>query len=369
MKVVHLTSVHAPSDVRIFHKECKTLADAGYRVALVTAHEHADAADGVQVKCLPQAPGRAARITWTSGRILRQALREDADVYHFHDPELIPVGLCLKLLRRRVIYDVHEDVPRQILSKEWIYPRLRSAIAAAMAGLERLSERWFDGIVVANPAVAPRFRADKTVVVPNYPILEEFDLAEGTQPYCERAPLVAYVGGMTRVRGIQEMVQAVDMLPETLGATLHLAGTFAEAGLEAHCRALPEWRRVVYIGWQSRAEVAALLRRARVGLVVLHPLPNYKEAYAIKMFEYMAAALPVVASDFPLWREIVDGADCGLLVNPMDPQAIATALEWLLTHPDEAAAMGERGRQAVVTTYNWTAAANELLAFYERLLA
>jgi glycosyltransferase involved in cell wall biosynthesis len=367
MKVVHLTSVHPALDARIFHKECRTIADAGYDVVLLASGEGGEAANGVRIKLAPAAGGRLARMTRTTTWMLRQALAENADVYHFHDPELIPLGLCLKLAGRRVVYDVHEDVPTQILSKSWIAPRYRRGIATMAAGSERIGEWCFDGLVAATPGIARRFPANKTVVVQNFPLLREFDASQDVAPYLKREPVVAYVGGMTTVRGTLEMIKAITLLPARNGLRLSLAGSFQEAELEATCRAMPGWSRVEFLGWRSRIEIAALLGRARIGLVVLHPIANYLDAYPVKLFEYMAAGLPVVASDFPLWRDIVDG--CGLLVDPFDAAAIARAIEWLLAHPEEAAAMGARGRTAVMTRYNWDTEGKKLLRFYRRLAA
>lgn len=114
--------------------------------------------------------------------------------------------------------------------------------------------------------------------------------------------------------------------------------------------------------------MGALLGHARIGLVLLHPTPNYYDALPVKLFEYMSAGVPVIASDFPLWRKIIEGAGCGLVADPLDPHAIASAIEWLLTHPDEAEAMGKRGQEAVRKLYNWEHEAKALINFYERLL-
>jgi len=205
------------------------------------------------------------------------------------------------------------------------------------------------------------------VVIQNFPKLEEFARVEG-EPYEKRPPWVAYVGGLTPIRGALEMVAAMSELPEELGAELVLAGNFDPSELEQELRSLPGWRRVRYLGWLDRPRVAELLGKVRAGLVVLHPTKNYREALPVKMFEYMAAGLPVIASDFPLWREIVAGEGVGLLVDPLDPKAIATAIAWVLEHPDEARAMGERGRKAVLERYNWDQEKKKLLALYGELV-
>ena len=299
--------------------------------------------------------------------VLHAALAEDADLYHFHDPELIPVGLWLKARGKRVLYDVHEHVPQQIRAKTWISPWLRRPMSAGMVAIEGGSTRLFDGVVAATPTIASRFPADKTVTVQNFPIVGEFRQRAGV-PYRQRAATVAYVGGLTAQRGAWEMVRAMGCLPEGLGARLQLAGAFQPEQLQGELEAAPAWPLVDCAGWLSRGEVADFLGRARIGMVTLHPLPNYQDAYPIKLFEYMAAGIPVVASDFPLWRRIVEDAGCGLLADPLDPNAIAAAIQWLLEHEDEAEAMGRRGQRAVIEQYNWDVEAKKLLDFYHSLL-
>jgi glycosyltransferase involved in cell wall biosynthesis len=365
MKIAHLTSVHQPFDTRILYKEAATLAAAGHEVVLVAAAAEDTTVQGVRIRAVGRKRGRWHRMTGTGLAVLRAALAERADVYHFHDPEMIPAGLWLKAMGKRVIYDVHEDVPAQILSKAWIRPWLRRMVARAVGTLERLGAGWFDGVIVANPPHQVRFPRRKTEVVRNLPILEEFAEA-GSVPYATRAPAVVYVGEMTRTRGVEEMVRAIELLPEESEAKLWLAGKFGDPEPETACRALPGWSRVDFLGWQSRAEVAALLRRARVGLVLLHPTAQYRTPYPVKVFEYMAAGLPVVASDLPPSREVIEDAGCGLLVAPLDPAAAAQAIQWLLDHPDEAEKMAVRGRQAVLERYNWASEGQKLVRYYEQ---
>lgn len=371
-KVVHLTSAHDAGDVRILHRQCQTLTAAGYDVVLIAPGEDPGAEGalaatdfaGVRLHPVPPARSRRGRMTRTVWKVGRAALAEAADLYHLHDPELLPVGLLLRLLGRRVIYDAHEDLPRQILAKDWLPCWLRPPVALATACFEAVAARCLSGVVAATPAIARRFPRRGTALVQNFPPCSEF--AAG-RPHSRRAPLIAYTGGISRHQGAAAMLAAVARLPERLRARLIIAGTFAPPELEGEIRRQPGWRRVVYRGWQPRAGVRAILARARVGLVVDQPIPNYLDSYSTKLFEYMAAGLPVVASDFPLWREIVDGAGCGLLVNPEDPTAIAAALQYLLERPKAAAAMGRRGRAAVLQRYNWEQQAARLLALYARL--
>lgn len=366
-RVVHMTSAHRVPDTRIFLKECRALSDAGYEVVLIAQHEIDEDQYGVRIKAIPSPCSRFARMLGTSTKILRRAFAERADIYHFHDPELIPAGILLRLAGKRVVYDVHENVTKQILSKAWVRSGLRRPVSRLIHYLEWAGACVFSGIIAATPAIATQFPPRKTVVVQNFPILDELTIPDPT-PYAERPPWIAYVGGISAIRGIREMVTAVGKLPIDCESRFKLIGSFVPESLRNEIETLPGWGHVDYLGWQSRLEVAAVLDQSRIGLVLFHPSPNHIEAQPNKLFEYMSAGLPVIASDFPLWRQIILGASCGVVVDPLDPDAIADAIQWLLENPVEAQRMGERGRRAVLETYNWTAEAQHLLQFYREVL-
>jgi glycosyltransferase involved in cell wall biosynthesis len=362
-KVAHVTSVHLPIDTRIFHKECKTLQKAGYQVVLIVPHHADEVIDDVQIRAVPKPKGRMERMVRTVWQVYQAALREKAQVYHFHDPELIPVGLLLKLKGKKVIYDVHEDLPRQILSKEWIPKWLRKGISFAAEILEGLGARFFDKIITVTPTIAVRFPADKTVMVKNFPLVDEWAV-DSPMPYAKRPKRVAYVaGGITVHRGLREMVQAMGTLQEELETRLVLAGKISPPALRNE--SLTGWDRVEEVGFLDRTGVRELLSRVRAGLVTHHPIVNYVDSLPVKMFEYMAAGIPVIASRFPLWREFIEGRECGICVDPLNPLEIANAIEWLMEHPEEARGMGENGRKAVLEMYNWDVEAGKLLSVYK----
>lgn len=367
-RAVHLTTVHPPFDTRIFHKECKTLAKAGYEVVLIAPHDRDETIKDVKIRAVPKPKGRRERMTRTAWRVYCVALQEKADLYHFHDPELIPIGLLLRARGKRVIYDVHEDAPRQLLSKFWLPRWSRKVLAWITEAVEDLSARAFDGLVAATPTIAQRFPDQKTVTVQNFPTLDELMPSQTLDTAQEHPPLIVYVGGISTTRGIKEMVQAMSLLPESQHVRLILAGLFQPPELEAELRQMPGWERVQFLGWQDHQRVAQLLSKAQIGLVILHPIINYLDSYPVKLFEYMAAGLPVIASNFPLWKEIVEGNECGLTVDPLNPKEIAKTIEYLLDNPDERRKMGENGRRAVLEKYNWDNESKKLLALYERVL-
>jgi glycosyltransferase involved in cell wall biosynthesis len=299
------------------------------------------------------------RVAWS---VYRAAVRERAGIYQLHDPELLWVGALLRLRGFRVIYDVHEDVPKQILSKPWIPPWARPAVARAVAAVEHLVPRVVDGIVAATPSIARKFPAGKTVVVQNFPEAHFLRIDGAAPPLAERADAFVYTGGLMAVQGVREMAQAFALLPD--GMTGTVAGTFHTPELEAEIAATPGWRRVRYLGRVPRPDVARAIDRARAGIVLNHPTPNYVDAYPTKMFEYMARGLPVVCSNFPLWEGIVTSADCGIAVDPRSPAAIAAAIRRLNDEPELARRLGENGRRAIAERYNWEAELRKLEALY-----
>lgn len=365
-RIVHLSNVHPATDTRIFEKECQSLVKAGYDVTLIARAGNDAVIKGVRVRALRGSNGnRFKRMTRGAWNLTRMAFAEHGDAYHFHDPELIPVGLLLKLCGKRVIYDVHENVAKQMQSKFWIPSRLRTPIARTVRMLEKAAAGRFDGIVVATPGIAEVFPGSKTVVVQNYALLEEF-ITIDSHDYVDRNRIAAYVGGLTRARGIVEMVDAMRFAGAN--ASLFVGGVFAPPELKTELETRPGYKHVSYLGWLSREEIRNVLSKSRLGLLVLHPEPNYLDAYPVKLFEYMAAGLPVIASNFPFWEQFVKDQGAGLMVDPLDPDAIANAIVWLLDHPEEADAMGQRGRQAVLAEYNWDQEAQKLLDMYSNIL-
>lgn len=365
-KIVHLTSAHGPFDVRIFHKECKSLAAAGYDITLIVPHDCDTSSGGVNIRSVPRLTGRLNRMTRTVLAVYRVALRERADVYHFHDPELMPAGLLLKLTGAKVIFDVHEDYYASIKDKLWINRFLRQAVAIGFRCVETVHCAAFDRVAAATPAIATRYKPAKTRLVQNFPWREELSHGDNSSQ-SDRGPIALYAGLIDRRRCLEEMVQAAAIVNETREAKVILAGPSSPEDNKFLAAATTQGY-VEYLGVLGRAELATQMARARMGLVLFYPIQNHVNAQPNKLFEYMSAGLPVVASAFPLWREIVEGHKCGLVVDPLSPREIAQAIAWILDHPAEAEEMGRNGRQAVAKIYNWESEAVGLVSMYRELL-
>jgi glycosyltransferase involved in cell wall biosynthesis len=367
MKIAHLSSVHPAGDPRITVKECGALASAGHDVVLVCPHPNDDVVNGIRIHAISKRRGRLSRFLMGTWDVWRSAIREKADVYHLHDPELLFVGGVLRLGGAVVIYDVHEDLPRQILAKPWIPAPLRRSVSSLATFLESLLARAVSGVVAATPQIGARFKSRRMVVVQNFAIADELAVPDAL-PHDKRPATFAYIGGIAAIRGVYEMIDAVRRLPPELDARLTLAGLLSHDRLRRELASSPGWGLVDYVGWQTRAEIAKHLHRARAGLLLLHPTANYLESYPVKAFEYMTAGLPLIVSDFPLWRELFESVGCAIFVNPRDPAEIAAAMEWVLRNPSAAEQMGAKGRVAVRVRFNWQAEAAKLLKFYDMLV-
>lgn len=219
-RICHMTSAHPWNDIRIFVKECQSLSSAGYEVYLVCEgidHEE----NGVHVVgCGEKPESRRKRMREFARKVYERAVALDCDVYHFHDPELLPYGVKLKQLGKKVIFDSHEDVPGQILDKEWLPSWVRKLVSVVYKIYETNCVKKFDAVVTATPHIADKFkgRCSKVVVINNYPKLD--DIVFHDTPFEQRESIVCYAGGISEIRGEKIMVRAM----ENNEGTLILAG-------------------------------------------------------------------------------------------------------------------------------------------------
>lgn len=367
-RVAHLTSVHPRHDIRIFWKECRSLAASGYSVFLVVADGGGDEVkDGVSiVDAGAHQGGRLSRMTKSARRVLIKAIELEADLYHLHDPELLPIAVRLKALGKKVIFDSHEDFPADILTKPYLGYFSRLAVSKMFAFYERYVCGRLDYVISATPAIAEKFRSINctSLDINNYPLLEELD---ELLPWESDRSAVCYIGAMTTVRGVPELV---DAMAETKSeARLALVGKFTEVIAGERCKESPGWNAVDDHGFVGRGEVREIMSRSVAGVVTFLPAPNHVDAQPNKMFEYMSAGIPVIGSNFPLWQTIIEGNRCGICVDPAAPAEIAAAIDHLFTHQSEAREMGERGRAAVLEKYNWDSEGAKLISLYQKILS
>lgn len=370
MTILHISTVHPRDDSRIRSKELNSLAAAfpGKVAFFVQDGLGNDMCSTHGVRIVDTGPRlpRLRRIVVGGARMFRAVIAARPTIVHFHDPELLPWALLLKLWGIKIVYDVHEDVPQQVKHTPGLNRFARKILPPFVTIAEWVGAKILDGIVVPTPTIGDRFPPRKTALVRNFPLLDELH-TPAARPMQDRPKQFAYVGYISVVRNIFGMMKAVAQMPDP-DVRLRLVGSFALMETELQAKALPEWSRVTFDGWASREGVASAMADARAGLVLLLPIEHEMLTYPIKLFEYMAAGIPIIASDFPVWREFVEEAGCGLVVDPQDSDAVVAAMQWILSNPEQAQDMGLRGRKAVEEKLNWEREAETLVAFYRQSL-
>jgi len=366
MKITHLTSAHPRYDTRIFVKECCSLAKIEhYEVNLIVADGLGDECKaGVNFYDVGKEKIRFNRILKTTKNIFYKALELESDIYHLHDPELIPIGLKLRKLGKKVIFDAHEDLPKQLLAKPYLNEMIKRILSVVVGKYEKYACKKFNYVVSATPYIRDKFLMfTKSVDINNYPVVEELS---NNVKWEERKNQVCYVGVIAKIRGNLENVEAMAYVNSDI--LLKFAGMTYEESFFKELESNKNWSRVEFVGKLDRKGVKSLLQESKIGLVTLHPTINYRDALPVKMFEYMIAGIPVIASNFQILKDIIDKEQCGICVDPMDSMAIGKAIEYLITHDENAKKMGELGKKAVLEKYNWNIEEKKLLNLYKEIL-
>lgn len=364
IKICHITTVHPRNDIRIFHKECLSLASL-FEVCLIVADGKGDSIqnDIHLFDIYNGKKSRVGRMLLNTRRAYRKALDLDCSIYHFHDPEFLFCALRLHKKGKKVIYDVHEDLPKQVLSKSYLNSTVRKILSKLILIIEKYISCKLTAIITATPGINERFNgySRNSIVVNNYPKLQEFVLRpDKTLKQNE----ICYAGSITQIRGIEELIDSI----ENISIRLNLAGKFESDSFRDKLMNKPAWVKVNYLGVISPREVYEVMRRSFAGISTLYPEPNYLTSQATKIYEYMYAGIPVIASDFPLWKEFIEKYKCGVCVDPKNTNEIAEAIIFLKNNPEVAETMGNNGRQAVTEEFSWKNEEMKLLKLYLKIL-
>jgi glycosyltransferase involved in cell wall biosynthesis len=367
----HFSTAHAQIKSRSFHRQCMPLAETGMNIRYVTPANITGQRDGVDFVPL-QRPRRGLRSLFSLPTLVRILLQQNANLYHFQDPELLPLALAMKLIfKKRVVYDAYEDFPSMALNKRSLPRFLRPLAAKAVAAVERLAANYFDGVMTADPLTLRRFAhvgKSRKLVFFNFPHLGLFPPPQAQSKKFD----VVYRGGLSARAGTLVLLEAMRLLAD-IGkpSTLLLIGYFDDAIFECELheriRDLGLSANVELRGRMKHEEMTQALSEARIGVSPLQDIPKFRLNIPVKIFEYWACGLPVVASDLPPMRPFFRNVDGGVLCRPGDAAELAQSIRWLLDHPQAAARMGQLGRSAIVQRFNNQNEVHRLREFFMRV--
>jgi glycosyltransferase involved in cell wall biosynthesis len=369
-KIVHISSAHSALDIRIFEKECKSLFKAGFDITLIIPNNgNNERVNGVKIKSIGSTNSRLKRMVVRTYQAYRKALREDADLYHIHDPELIPFGVRLAQKGNKVVYDIHENISSQILGKTWIKPIFRSGIGKVYKFVENILLSRFNGIVVTDEVLYDAYSkfTNHIEIINNYPNLKEFgkDIDMSISRYNKST--VINLGGIRQGRVTTEIIDSLNLCEPDDDICMIVGGRVASKDLLKKSRTKIGWEKVRYEGLVSRSRMLDLMSESSIAIVLYSYGPNHMEIRSNRLFESMAAGLPVIVPDFPKWKEFIKENECGINVDPHKPVQIKEAMMYLLDYPEDAARMGKNGFQAVHKKYSWASQEKKLFTLYEKI--
>ncbi|MCR5340569.1 MAG: glycosyltransferase [Saccharofermentans sp.] len=365
-----MTSAHPRYDPRIFEKECTYLAKAGFQVQLIVNDDKEDEeVNGVNIVSTGTVfHGRRARMIKGAKAVYKVARSLDADVYHFHDPELLPYGLKLFKAGKHVIFDSHEDYSKQILVRTYIPRIIRRLVAKLYLNYETMICRKIDAVIFPAPSPDKHTifhdRSRRDVLIGNLPILNSDRHVNVADNITHKT--ICQTGALNSARGITEMVIA----GHRTGSRVILAGPISNEYLEK-LKNMPEFACVDYRGVIKHDEVMDIFRESAIGFSVLHNVGQYKDLTNLptKVYEYASFGLPVIGSVTPpSLKRFLEENECGIAVDADNIDEIVSAINYLYDHAKEAVNMGINGKKAVERDYNWETDAKKLVSLYNDIL-
>lgn len=369
--VCHLANAFTRYDTRIFWKQCRSLAHAHYNTYLfVNDSQPSEEKDGVKI--LPWGHffrNRLSRIFFSKHYYLSKAMKVDADVYQIHDPELIPLALELKKRGKLIVFDSHEDFPQQILEKFWIPKLLRKPLSLIAQQYLRKHLKSFDAVLCVSPHILEKLKkiSNKVFLVTNYPIVDDTDKPCLLDDYLMKKNILCYAGTIYRSSNQKHILQA---LREIDNVEYYLVGDI-DAQYKELLSKMAEWNKVVFIPRVSKERLKDIYSRSTIGIAVFDYSPNlghHQGSLGVnKLFEYMYFGLPILSTDFLLWKNIIDKHQCGIYVKPNSFEEIRKAIVTLITEKENAFRMGENGRKAILKEYNWKTQEQVYLSVYKNL--
>ncbi len=371
LKVCHFTSTHSPKDQRIFYKECISLAKEGYEVYLVEQGEDC-VEEGVTILGTHETEkGRFYRLLKRPKKVYKIAKSVNADIYHFHDMELIPYAKKLKKKGKKVIFDYHEDYASRFAESDALpFPKfIKKLLQKMYCSYENAALKKFDAVISVTPHICERLSKvnPKTYMVTNYPLADS-EIWNSEINYNAKSDYVAFAGQVSETYRLPFIAEAIQ---DIKGIKFKMCGPLRKSDDLDKIEAADVNGITEYLGKLPFMELPDFLRKSRLAFVLyiysFNTAGHYGTLGSNKLFEAMLCGVPVVCTDYVLWKQIVEKHKCGICVNSYDKEELKRAVEYILDNPEEARKMGERGRKAVLSEYNWQTQVPELLKCYSEL--
>ena len=364
-KVCHLTTVHSRYDNRIFHKECKSLANNGYDIILLVADGgKEEITEKVKIIGLKGTKKILRRLMIQPLTFFIQSIRQKADLYHFHDPELIFTGLLLKIAGKKVVYDIHEDYSTAFEHRKYL-PGCTKALLSHIWQLLELIIAGFFSQIIAEKYYKARFKNAITIL--NYPI---YLSTRTNAPNIDNYNML-YTGNIDEARGAYIHADLLNhnpkyrltMIGHCDSNTYKVIQEICSGSIDKLCITVSQ----IYVPYTEIAKVYEN-NNWLCGLAIFPDSKHYREKELTKFYEYMMYGIPVLCSNFPAWRKIIEDTGAGITVNPGDPQMIIEKIEWLINNPKARYEMGIAGKNAIITKYNWAYEEKKLIELYRNIV-
>jgi glycosyltransferase involved in cell wall biosynthesis len=365
-KICHLSSVHYALDTRIFYRFCLSLSNE-YDVSLIAVHPKREIKNGIKIIPFRRYKNKLMRVAITWLVMFFKAIRVNAKIYQFHDPELIPCAILLRLCGKKVIFDIHENVAEDIFDKPWI--KSKKILFSFFLFFEKIAVKMFY-IFLAENSYANRYQklgANYSVVL-NYYNAPFFNAFANNNN--RRTNRIFYIGILLESRGLIEIARAIWQLKQkNIIVEFDIVGELF-TDLATKINALPFYNEISdqlhFHGRLPLEEGYEISRNAAIGMCIIYPMKNSIGSYPTKMFEYMAIGLPQIISNFPLYRSVVESHQCGISVDPLNVTEISTAIETLLTDEMKANEMALNGKK-YAHLYTWDSQFEIVKAVYNKL--
>ncbi|MBU4599608.1 MAG: glycosyltransferase [Proteobacteria bacterium] len=364
-----LAPIHDSHDIRIFQKEAVTLATNGYKIIMHMKNTHAVVGINIKIYETPAYSSRFLRFVRLP-IIFFRALKDNANIYHLHNPDCLPLAFALRLLGKKVVYDIHEDFKNKIMIKHWIPKPFRKIISQFISTLEMVGARFFNATIVTELPVFKRLKGNIT-------LLENAPISRGPLIWRARRASeiiknenlfrIIYIGVISKERGILEMLKVLNMLNDSIPARMWLLGTFENSKIFRTAAMATGWEYVDYLGQQSAEIAYGYVIKSDVGMATIHDVGGHRHTSINKIFEYMLFGLPFIASDFPKWREMLNGVEAGYWVDPINCDQIYEHILKIASDKTLKERLGANGKEFIVNQFNWERESKKLLNIYKKL--